>query len=504
MQNNIDNKAPKVFISYSHDTPAHKKWVAELSSKLVSNGVDVILDQWDLVLGDDIPKFMEKAVTEADRVLVICTESYVNKADEGTGGVGYEAMIVTGELVKNLGTSKFIPVIKQTSQEPILPKALSTRYYINLNDDRNFESQFEELLRELHKVPAIKKPPLGKNPFAKQPSGAEIPIQLTNPVHKNDFQSYKKDFKKIYSVALETAMQGDIVSWRKIIQQAKLPLKKALVSWRENYEKSPPKNIEELHAAALEGMHHYQPLFIIALAGVESGRAKFDNQVSLMDDILMPRNWNIGGDVRIADFPKTIAYVYQALHGATCLYTNQISLAIRFALTKIRVFDESEGHPIYKHHDIIGWPDSLGGNSQEGYNFLASLPDKWSWILEIFGDKEEYREALCAYYMSLNILEFVDDLSQGKEQVISGDQEIMLDVPLCFLTESREIKRRAYKLLINDREEVKSIWTNADVNDSTIKEFWPHWLRHTKYSLNRMRQFGLGTSIEHKDLPEII
>ena len=49
---------PRVFISYSHDTPAHKKWVGELASKLVGNGVEVLLDQWEIGLGDDIPKFM--------------------------------------------------------------------------------------------------------------------------------------------------------------------------------------------------------------------------------------------------------------------------------------------------------------------------------------------------------------------------------------------------------------------------------------------------------------
>jgi len=64
-------------------------------------------------LGDDVPKFMEKSVSSSDRVLMICTEPYVRKADDGVGGVGYEAMVVTGELVKNIGTSKFIPVIRQ-------------------------------------------------------------------------------------------------------------------------------------------------------------------------------------------------------------------------------------------------------------------------------------------------------------------------------------------------------------------------------------------------------
>ncbi len=67
MDNSDNDKIPKVFISYSHDSPSHKKWVGEISSKLVENGIDVILDQWDLGLGDDVPKFMENSVTVADR-----------------------------------------------------------------------------------------------------------------------------------------------------------------------------------------------------------------------------------------------------------------------------------------------------------------------------------------------------------------------------------------------------------------------------------------------------
>ena len=100
---------PKVFISYSHDSPEHKQWVSELSTKLRHKGVDAILDQWDLRLGDDPTLFMEIGVRDSDRVLVICTDSYVGKANAGEGGVGYERMIVTAQLVQNLGTNKFNP-----------------------------------------------------------------------------------------------------------------------------------------------------------------------------------------------------------------------------------------------------------------------------------------------------------------------------------------------------------------------------------------------------------
>ncbi len=70
---------PKVFISYSHDSPAHKQWVSELGAKLRQNGVDAVLDQWDLNPGDDMTRFMEKGVKDSDRVLVVCTDSYVEK-----------------------------------------------------------------------------------------------------------------------------------------------------------------------------------------------------------------------------------------------------------------------------------------------------------------------------------------------------------------------------------------------------------------------------------------
>ena len=60
---------PKVFISYSHDTSEHKRWVSELSAKLHRKGVNVILDQWELRLGDDPTLFMERGVRSSDKVL---------------------------------------------------------------------------------------------------------------------------------------------------------------------------------------------------------------------------------------------------------------------------------------------------------------------------------------------------------------------------------------------------------------------------------------------------
>ena len=167
-------KNPKVFISYSHDSPEHKRWVSELAARLRHNGIDAILDQWDLGLGDDITRFMERGIVGADRVLVICTDKYVDKANADEGGVGYERMIVNAELVQNLGTDKFIPIIRQASRKAKTPTFLGTRVYADFTNDSQFDVECEKLIRELHEMPIVEKPPLGKNPFPSVESDTQL------------------------------------------------------------------------------------------------------------------------------------------------------------------------------------------------------------------------------------------------------------------------------------------------------------------------------------------
>src|SRR4051794_3888038 len=102
--------APKVFISYSHDSSDHKAWALRVATSLRDFGIDATLDQWDLVPGQDVSAFMVDGIRTADRVVMICTGTYVAKAEAGKGGVGYERLIVTAEVVAKIDTIKFIPI----------------------------------------------------------------------------------------------------------------------------------------------------------------------------------------------------------------------------------------------------------------------------------------------------------------------------------------------------------------------------------------------------------
>ena len=119
--------SPRVFVSYSHDSEAHRAWVRQLAERLRANGVDVVLDQWDLRAGADLARFMEQGIVEARRVLMVCTANYVAKAEERKGGVGYEGMIVTGQVARTSETIKFVPIVRDNASESLIPAFLGPR-----------------------------------------------------------------------------------------------------------------------------------------------------------------------------------------------------------------------------------------------------------------------------------------------------------------------------------------------------------------------------------------
>jgi hypothetical protein len=172
--------APKVFISYSHDDADHKRWVLKLATDLRLNGVDATIDQWDLSPGQDTVSFMTNGIAHADRVLLICSENYIKKAELGSGGVGYERMIVTSEFVDSIDTKKFIPIIRSNSSSKKMPNHIGARLYVDFTSDDKYAGSLEQLVREILGEPALPKPALGASPFSSIPTEDYIEPRRVN------------------------------------------------------------------------------------------------------------------------------------------------------------------------------------------------------------------------------------------------------------------------------------------------------------------------------------
>src|SRR5437867_9436171 len=140
---------PSAFISYSWESVEHKEWVLALATRLRSDGIETVLDQWHLVPGNQLPAFMEKAVHDSDYVLIICTSRYRERSDRREGGVGYEGDIITGEVFTTRNERKFIPVLRLGDWTGSAPTWLAGKYYIDLRGEPYKDNQYQDLLTTL-------------------------------------------------------------------------------------------------------------------------------------------------------------------------------------------------------------------------------------------------------------------------------------------------------------------------------------------------------------------
>ena len=176
----------KVFVSYAWDSNEHKQWVAKLATNLREHGVDAILDQWDVRLGDDLSFFMDHGLTKSHLVICVCSDKYIEKADGGSGGAGYEKRILASEML-NDGDKRFIiPIIKNCSSERKVPRFLSGLKYVNFDDGGYFD-HYQELLERIYDEDTKQKPPLGKNPFVSTVISDQISTKLN--IEKIEFQN---------------------------------------------------------------------------------------------------------------------------------------------------------------------------------------------------------------------------------------------------------------------------------------------------------------------------
>ena len=162
----MSKKRKTVFISYSWDNPEHQDWVLNLAKDLMSKyGLNVILDQFELSAGKDLTYFMESSIEKADKVLVILTPNYKNKAEERKSGVGYETSMITQEIFESpISKVKFIPVLRNGTLATSAPKFLKSKLYHPMNDDSFYLNRLFELSRIIYEKPLIEKPELGEIP----------------------------------------------------------------------------------------------------------------------------------------------------------------------------------------------------------------------------------------------------------------------------------------------------------------------------------------------------
>lgn len=165
MSENIEH--PVVFLSYARTSPEHVEKITNFASMLRKDGIDAKIDEWDLKVGHDIYFFMETHIKrESDKVLLILTKEFVEKANERKSGVGTETQLISKEVYDDVKQERIIPIVWECDEkgEPYIPTFLETRLYIDLSSNEKFGENYEILLRTLYNKPKNPKEELGEMP----------------------------------------------------------------------------------------------------------------------------------------------------------------------------------------------------------------------------------------------------------------------------------------------------------------------------------------------------
>lgn len=149
-------------ISYSWGSVEYENKVEQLATQLRHNGVESILDKWEVGLGSSFISYMDR-ITNYDYILIICTPEYkkkasiLNKSDKATG-VYYEFDLMKKYCLEQGISNKdrFIPILLDGSKEDSIPLWLYDSFYVDLTNHSDWNNKVLELSRQL----------LGKRPSA--------------------------------------------------------------------------------------------------------------------------------------------------------------------------------------------------------------------------------------------------------------------------------------------------------------------------------------------------
>ena len=190
--------APRVFISYTHDTQEHMDRVWDLSERLRGDGVDCRIDQHEESPAEGWPRWCRNQVQESQFVLIGCTETYQRRyegkeeAGKGLGGQ-WEGFVITQELYEAEGkNTKFIPILFTSCDGQYIPTELHSTTRYELSTSEGYDKLFRRVTSQPARAPSPIAPTVRTMPAMaslerKSPS-PQAPKQLfTVPLPENPF-----------------------------------------------------------------------------------------------------------------------------------------------------------------------------------------------------------------------------------------------------------------------------------------------------------------------------
>jgi hypothetical protein len=348
--------SPKAFISYSWTSPAHCELIRSYAERLRNDGIDTILDQWDLSEGQDKYAFMEKMVTDESvtHVLVFSDKEYAEKADARKAGVGTESQIMSKEIYDKVDQKKFIPLVCEwkADGEPYLPAFFHARKWIDFSTPERVNENWEQLIRVLYGKPLHTKPALGKPP---------------------SYVSENKDKPALPTIGKFATMREAIVNNKPVISLCRQDFLDAAFAYADSLRVRKKPEVEHLDETALETLRILLPVrdqFIdwILLEGAASNATEFEETLTTFLEQLLALKYR----------PPELSSSSEGWFDAHVIFVYELFLYVIAALIRLNHF------PII--HSLFSTPYMLPeseldrgrafGGFDEFYGYARTLEDR--------------------------------------------------------------------------------------------------------------------------------
>ena len=143
----IHSEPIKAFISYKWESESHGAWVERLASALRARGIEAILDQWEVRLGDSFTEYMQEHIYRADVILFVVTPDSVAAAEAPKGkgdALKFEVQMMNARRIAE-GTR--IIGIYRAGDRP--PHYLRDHRYVDFREDEDFEKSLMVLVDDI-------------------------------------------------------------------------------------------------------------------------------------------------------------------------------------------------------------------------------------------------------------------------------------------------------------------------------------------------------------------
>ena len=133
-------RAPEVFISYSHDSEQHVNRVLKLANRLRTDGIDATIDQEENPPPLNWRSWLQEQIEQSDFVLVICSATYRRRFYETGGEVPASEEVIIHRWLRERGSQepKFLPVIFERTDGQFIPDVFPPGSLINLSSRKGY------------------------------------------------------------------------------------------------------------------------------------------------------------------------------------------------------------------------------------------------------------------------------------------------------------------------------------------------------------------------------